>query len=45
MGQFKYLGVVLAPDGSIYGIPGHARQVLRIDPVGREVSFIGPRLG
>eukprot|EP00435_Cladocopium_sp_Y103_P046854 s724_g13.t1 len=44
MGQFKYLGGVRAGDGVIYGIPGHAKQVLRIDPQTYDVQRIGPRL-
>jgi len=41
MGQEKYLGGVLGSDGKVYGIPGHAKRVLKIDPDSDEVSFIG----
>lgn len=42
MGQEKYLGGVLGSDGKVYGIPGNAKRVLRIDPYTSEVTFIGP---
>ena len=42
MGQEKYLGGVLGSDGMVYGIPGHAKRVLKINPGTSEVSFIGP---
>jgi len=45
MGQEKYLGGVLGSDGKVYGIPGNAKRVLRIDPDSSEVSYIGPSFG
>ena len=41
MGQDKYLGGSLGSDGCIYGIPGHAKQVIKIDPTTQKVSLIG----
>ena len=32
LGQTKWLGAAVMRDGSLVGMPGHARQVLRIDP-------------
>jgi hypothetical protein len=40
-GRDKYLGGELV-DGKIYAIPGHARQVLRIDTQSGAVDHIGP---
>ena len=31
-------------NGMIYGVPGHAKRVLKIDPVTQEVSLVGPVL-
>ena len=44
MGQDKWLGGVLGADGVIYGVPGHANRVLRIDPATGAVGLIGPEL-
>jgi hypothetical protein len=44
-GQEKYLGGVLGSDGKVYGIPGNAKRVLRIDPDTSVVTFIGPSFG
>ena len=35
------VGGALGADGSIYAIPGHAKQVLKID--GDEVTLVGPK--
>ena len=45
MGQEKYLGGVLGSDGKVYGIPGNAKRVLKIDPDTSEVSYDGPSFG
>ena len=46
MGQDKWLGGVLGADGCAYGVPGHARHILRIDPQRMRVTtFWGPREG
>eukprot|EP00798_Chlamydomonas_sp_ICE-L_P020571 gene20571-27365_t len=46
LGQDKWLGGSLGDDGAIYGIPGTAREVLKVDPVSGEVStFGGPLIG
>ena len=46
MGQDKWLGGVLGSDGCVYGVPGHARTVLKIDPRTDDVCTIGgPLLG
>lgn len=42
-GQDKYLGGMASPCGRyIYGVPGHAKRVVRVDVRSGEVSFIGP---
>jgi len=42
-GQDKYLGGVASPCGKyIYGVPGYAKQVLCIDILKNELSYIGP---
>ena len=38
MGQDKWLGGVLGSDGCVYGVPGHAKTVLRIDPACDSIS-------
>ena len=40
-GQDKWLGGVLGADGCVYGVPGHAKQVLKLDPVTAKVSLVG----
>lgn len=40
-GREKYLGGELADNGMIYCIPGHARRVLKIDPLTDTVTAIG----
>ncbi|CAD7925441.1 unnamed protein product [Amoebophrya sp. A25] len=42
LGKDKYLGGSVGEDGCIYGIPGHAKQVLRIDPETGKTTLIGP---
>ncbi|KAJ8611273.1 hypothetical protein CTAYLR_004137 [Chrysophaeum taylorii] len=45
-GDDKYLGAVVGEDGCVYGIPGTARSVLKIDPSrGDVVSLIGDTRG
>ena len=42
-GQDKYLGGMASPCGRyIYGVPGHAKQVIQVDVHTREVEMIGP---
>jgi hypothetical protein len=42
-GQDKYLGGVASPCGRfIYGVPGHAKQVIQVDVITRKVELIGP---
>jgi len=42
-GQDKYLGGMASPCGRyIYGVPGHAKQVIQIDVNTRKVKMIGP---
>jgi len=42
-GQNKYLGGALGGDGVVYGVPGGARTVLRVDPAtGTVTTFGGP---
>ena len=41
-GQDKFLGGVMGGNGIIFGVPGHAKRVLRIDPATQEVSLVGP---
>ena len=43
-GQDKFLGGVMGRNGMIYGVPGHAKRVLKIDPKTQEVSLVGPNL-
>ena len=43
-GQDKFLGGVMGGNGMIYGVPGHAKRVLKIDPATQEVSLVGPVL-
>ncbi|CAD7928562.1 unnamed protein product [Amoebophrya sp. A120] len=40
-GKEKFLGGSLGADNCIYGIPGHAKQVLKIDPDTGETSLLG----
>lgn len=43
VGSGKYLGgAKSAIDGCIYGVPGHARRVLRIDPGTKTTTLVGP---
>ena len=42
MGQDKWLGGALGRDGCIYGVPGHAKHVVRLDPKNGEVTLVGP---
>ena len=43
MGQDKWLGGVCSPDGKyIYGVPGHAKRVLKITAATGEYELIGP---
>ena len=43
LGQDKYLGGVPSPCGKyVYGVPGSARRVLRIDVATNEADMIGP---
>eukprot|EP00820_Chromera_velia_P020875 Cvel_29471.t1-p1 / transcript=Cvel_29471.t1 / gene=Cvel_29471 / organism=Chromera_velia_CCMP2878 / gene_product=hypothetical protein / transcript_product=hypothetical protein / location=Cvel_scaffold4039:8758-10065(+) / protein_length=436 / sequence_SO=supercontig / SO=protein_coding / is_pseudo=false len=44
MGQDKWLGGTLGADGNIYGIPGSAEFVLKIDTSSGCATTIGPRL-
>jgi len=42
-GQDKYLGGMASPCGRyIYGVPGHAKRVVRVDVRSGEIDFIGP---
>ena len=38
LGRDKWLGGALGADGNVYGVPGHAPQVLRIEPNNRDAS-------
>ena len=40
-GQDKWLGGILGADGNVYGVPGHARHVLKLEPTTAKVSLIG----
>ena len=40
-GRDKWLGGVLGSDGYVYGVPGHARTVLQIDPQTDTVRTLG----
>jgi hypothetical protein len=43
MGQDKYLGGIESPCGNyVYGVPGTARQVLRVELATKKVDLIGP---
>jgi len=43
IGQDKYLGGMASPCGRyVYGVPGHAKQVVQVDVNTGEVTFIGP---
>lgn len=43
LGQDKYLGGMCSPCGKyIYGVPGHAKRVLRINTETNEMDLIGP---
>lgn len=43
LGQDKYLGGMCSPCGRyIYGVPGHAKQVVKVNSNTGEVTFIGP---
>lgn len=41
LGQSKWLGGALGPDNLVYGVPGDAEGVLRVDPKTLEVDVIG----
>jgi hypothetical protein len=42
-GQDKYLGGMASPCGRyVYGVPGHAKQVVKVDVQSCHVDFIGP---
>jgi len=42
-GQDKYLGGMCSPCGRyVYGVPGHAKKVLRVNTETNEMDFIGP---
>jgi len=43
-GKYKYLGAVVAKNGTIYCMPGHAEKVLKIVPDTGFVGVIGPSL-
>lgn len=45
LGQTKWLGAAVMRDGSLVGMPGHARQVLRIDPRMHRVTVLGRSRG
>jgi hypothetical protein len=40
-GRDKWLGGVLGSDGCVYGVPGHAKTVLQIDPQTDAVRTLG----
>ena len=44
-GDEKWKGTLAAPNGSIYGIPFDARRVMKLDPVDKSITHIGPDLG
>ena len=41
LGDYKWRGGVLAPDGLVYGIPSKAQKVVAIDPVTNESYIVG----
>ena len=45
LGQTKWLGAAVMRDGSLVGVPGHARQVLRVDPRLHRVTLLGRSRG
>ncbi|CAH0368352.1 unnamed protein product [Pelagomonas calceolata] len=45
LGQTKWLGAAMMRDGSLVGVPGHARQVLRVDPRLHRVTLLGRSRG
>ena len=45
LGQTKWLGAAVMRDGSLVGVPGHARQVLRVDPRLPRVTLLGRSRG
>ena len=38
------MGAAIGPDGAIYGMPGHARQVVKVTPGTGDVHFVGDPL-
>ena len=44
-GDEKWKGTLAAPNSSIYGIPFDARRVMKVDPVNKSITHIGPDLG
>ena len=44
-GYNKWKGSLAAPNGSIYGIPESARQVVKFNPVDKSITYIGPDFG
>jgi hypothetical protein len=44
-GDRKWRGTVAAPNGSIYGIPNHARRVAKFNPLDKSIAEIGPDFG
>ena len=44
-GRGLYLGIVPGNNGYLYGVPFHARQVAKFNPVHKSITYIGPDLG
>jgi hypothetical protein len=44
-GDYKWSAFVDGGDGFLYGIPSHARRVVKFDPVDKSLTEIGPDLG
>ena len=45
VGHYKWKGCVAGVDGSIYGIPYDAHQVVKFNPVDKSITHIGPDFG
>ena len=44
-GYHKWGGTLAAPNGSVYGIPYHARRVVKFNTIDKSMTLIGPDFG
>ena len=44
-GDSKWIAPLAAPNGFVYGIPAHARRVVKFNPVDKSFTHVGPDFG